>query len=105
QDFFRVFLVPGMGHCKGGPGTDKFDAVSVLAAWVERGQAPDRITAVHQTAGSVDSARPLCPFPQEARYSGSGDREDAASYVCAAGPQSTPSDGAWLRTLQEQAAR
>ena len=101
QAFFRVFLVPGMGHCTGGPGTDHFDPVAAIAAWVERDQAPDRIIATHETAGAVDRARPLCPYPQQAQYAGTGIRDDAASYICATGTPSSPSDGAWLRNLQK----
>lgn len=105
QAFLRVFLVPGMGHCRGGPGTDMFDPVATLAAWVEHGEAPASILATHQTSGRVDRSRPLCPYPEQARYRGTGDPNEAGSYACAAGPSSSPSDGAWLRTLQGQAGR
>ena len=100
QAFFRVFLVPGMGHCKGGPGTDTFDPVAVLADWVEHGQAPDQIIATHQASGRVDRSRPLCPYPEEAQYRGTGATNEAGSYTCSAGPVSTPADGTWLRNLQ-----
>jgi feruloyl esterase len=105
QNFFRVFLVPGMGHCRGGPGTDTFDPVAALAAWVEQDKAPDEILATHQTAGRVERSRPLCPYPQQARYRGTGARDDAASFMCAAGSVSGPTDRAWLRRLQERAGR
>ena len=84
----RLFMVPGMGHCSGGPGPDDFDAVGALDRWVERGAAPDRIVATHLTGGKVDYSRPLCPFPQEAQYSGSGDRRDAGNWACVARPLS-----------------
>ncbi len=105
QAFFRVFLVPGMGHCKGGPGTDTFDPVAALAAWVEHGQAPDRIPATHQTAGRIDRSRPLCPYPQQAQSQGTAAATDPDRYICAPGPSSSPGDGTWLRSLQEQATR
>ena len=105
QAFFRVFLVPGMGHCKGGPGTDRFDPVAALATWVEQDKAPDEIPATHQTDGRVDRSRPLCPYPRQASYRGTGSRDDAASYACVAGASSTQTDGAWLRRLQQRAGQ
>lgn len=82
EDFYRLFMVPGMLHCSGGPGTSSFDALGALERWVEQGIAPDRIIASHLTNGVVDRTRPLCPYPQEAIYRGSGDINSAASFVC-----------------------
>jgi feruloyl esterase len=80
--FSRVFAVPGMNHCNGGPATDRFDALGSLVAWVEKGEAPDRIEA---SAGPgtpwPGRSRPLCVYPAVARYK-SGDVEKAASFVC-----------------------
>jgi feruloyl esterase len=84
QQSERLFMVPGMGHCSGGPGPDNFDAVGAMDQWVEHGAAPDKIVASHVSGGAVDYSRPLCPFPQEAQYTGSGDRLDAKNWVCAA---------------------
>ena len=82
--FYRLFLVPGMQHCGGGPGPSKFDAISALEQWVERGTAPERITASHVTsAGRVDRTRPLCPYPQEAQWKGVGSTDEAENFVCA----------------------
>jgi feruloyl esterase len=78
----RLFMIPGVGHCQGGPGTDRFDGIAALAQWVENGKAPDQIIASHQTAGKVDRTRPLCPYAQTAVYSGSGSTDDAANFVC-----------------------
>jgi len=78
----RLFMIPGMNHCQGGPGTDKFDGVGILARWVESGKAPDQMIASHQTAGKVDRTRPLCPYPQVAVYKGTGNTDDAGSFVC-----------------------
>jgi feruloyl esterase len=64
QDFARLFMVPGMAHCRGGPGPDVFDKVGVLEQWVENGIAPDRITASHLTGRVADMTRPLCPYPE-----------------------------------------
>jgi feruloyl esterase len=86
QDFFRLFMVPGMGHCGGGPGPNSFDMVSALEAWVERGVAPASITAAHYTSGVADRTRPLCPYPQVARWNGVGSVDHAASFSCAAAP-------------------
>ena len=78
----RLFMIPGMNHCQGGNGTDKFDGIGALAEWVEHGHAPDSIPASHQTAGKVDRTRPLCPYPQVAVYKGSGSTEEAANFLC-----------------------
>ena len=64
QEFFRLFMVPGMGHCRGGPGPDQFDALSALESWVEDGVAPDQIVASKVEDGEVVQTRPLCPFPR-----------------------------------------
>jgi len=70
QDHARLFLAPGMGHCRGGPGPDTWDNLVPLVNWVENGVAPDRITATHSTDGQIDNERPLCVYPQQARYTG-----------------------------------
>lgn len=80
----RLFMVPGMGHCGGGEGPNTFDMVSAISAWVEQGKAPEQITASHSTAGKVDRTRPLCPYPQTAKYKGSGSIDDAANFSCSA---------------------
>ena len=82
SNWIRLFMVPGMGHCSGGEGPDTFDKISVLEQWVEQGRAPDRIVASHQIAGKPDRTRPLCPYPQTARYQGNGSIDDAANFVC-----------------------
>lgn len=93
--FVRFFRVPGMGHVTGGPATDQFDALAALVDWVEQAKAPDLILAQARGAGNPgginaqvpldwapDRTRPICPYPQVARYSGSGDPERAASFSC-----------------------
>jgi len=82
-DFYRLFMVPGMGHCGGGPGTDQFDKVATIRAWVEQGKAPKLILAEHKSDGRTDRSRPLCPHPQIAKYRGSGNTDDAANFACA----------------------
>ena len=86
--FYRLFLVPGMGHCRGGAGPDAFDALAALEHWVEDGIAPDRIVAtkfVGEGAGrSVRFTRPLCPFPRQAQYKENADPNNADSFDCAA---------------------
>jgi feruloyl esterase len=102
QESARLFMVPDMGHCINGSGPDNFgnlaepagypvdaqhDLLSALEEWVEYGTAPPSIIASHYTGdnpttGSVDRTMPLCPFPTEARYTGSGNVNDAASWSC-----------------------
>ncbi|MBP6902445.1 MAG: tannase/feruloyl esterase family alpha/beta hydrolase [Burkholderiaceae bacterium] len=85
----RSFAVPGMGHCSGGPATDRFDALGALMAWVEQGRAPDRLEAQVDAANpelpagwSRQRGRALCPWPRVARYAG-GPPEAAGSFRCA----------------------
>lgn len=93
-DFARLYLVPGMNHCRGGISTDQFDMLSALVAWVEQGRAPDSVIAQARGAGNAvpnpelpltwaaDRTRPLCPWPKVARYKGAGDVERADSFEC-----------------------
>lgn len=94
QNFVRFFRVPGMGHSRGGPATDQFDALTALVAWVEQGQAPERLVAAARGTGNAGGAntdvpadwsatrtRPLCVYPLKARYKG-GDMELASSFSC-----------------------
>jgi tannase/feruloyl esterase len=78
----RLFMIPGMNHCQGGPGTDKFDGIAALARWVESGKAPDQVPAAHQTEGKIDRTRPLCAYPRVAAYKGSGSTDDAVNFLC-----------------------
>jgi feruloyl esterase len=82
-DFFRLFMVPGMTHCAGGVGPDQFDAVTAVIDWVEKGRAPASLVAAKLAGGKPVRTRPLCPYPQVARYSGTGSLDDAASFRCA----------------------
>jgi feruloyl esterase len=80
--FSRLYLVPGMHHCSGGPGPNSFDMLTALEGWMERGTAPTQIIASHSTSQKVDRTRPLCPYPQIARYTGSGSIDEAANFRC-----------------------
>ena len=80
----ELFMIPGMNHCQGGPGTDTFDKMNVITQWVEDGKKPAQIVASHATRGQVDKTRPLCPYPQVAKYKGSGSTDEAANFTCAA---------------------
>jgi feruloyl esterase len=82
KNSLRLFMVPGMGHCNGGDGTDSFDMLSAIEKWVEQGKAPDRIEAARVRDGKTDRTRPLCPYPQVASYKGWGSTDDAANFVC-----------------------
>jgi hypothetical protein len=84
SDFARLFMVPGMTHCSGGNGTDTFDPVTAIVNWVEKGKAPATIAASRLVGGKVVRTRPLCPYPQVARYKGTGSTDDAANFSCAA---------------------
>jgi hypothetical protein len=99
QESYRLFMVPGMGHCAGGPGANELgayidpptvdadhDLLKALERWVEQDIAPDKIIATHYQDGNpakgVQFQRPLCPFPQTAHYDGRGDPTDAKSFSC-----------------------
>lgn len=112
QEFARLFMVPGMYHCSGGDAPSSFDLLGPIQAWVEEGVAPDQIIAT-QYAGSGASGgfadpaaggasqgeairtRPLCPFPLEQTYDGSGDIDDAASFTCALPQEAALLSGAY----------
>lgn len=81
-DFLRLFMVPGMSHCAGGVGPDQYDAVTAVIDWVEKGAAPERIVARKIVSGKTVRSRPLCPYPQVARYVGKGSVDDAADFQC-----------------------
>ncbi len=82
QKFFRFFMAPGMGHCGGGPGPNSFDALSALQGWVEHSMAPNQIIAAHIASGVTDRTRPLCPYPQVAKWTGKGSTDDAVNFAC-----------------------
>jgi pimeloyl-ACP methyl ester carboxylesterase len=83
ESFVRLFLVPGMGHCGLGPGTTQFDAFTPLVNWVEHGIAPKSIVATAPPGAPWPGrTRPLCPYPKQARYKGSGDINDAVNFRC-----------------------
>jgi feruloyl esterase len=77
-----LFMVPGMGHCQGGPGTDQFDKAAAIDRWVESGMKPQSIVASHVTSGVVDRTRPLCAYPATAHYIGAGSTDDARNFRC-----------------------
>ena len=82
---YRLFMMPGMAHCRGGEGPNTFDAVAALEQWVEQGKAPDQIVAsLSSREGKVVRTRPLCPYPQQAAYKGSGSTDEAANFTCKA---------------------
>jgi hypothetical protein len=102
QQFFRAYLVPGLYHCNGGPGPNGFgaagpapttqmdadhDVISAVSRWVEKGVAPEKIIATkyvdNKPASGIAFQRPLCSYPQVAKYKGSGDMKDASNFVCA----------------------
>ncbi len=88
QKSIRLFMVPDMQHCGGGPGPNVFDTLSALDAWVDQGQAPNGIVATHYTNNDptqpVTRTMPLCKFPEQATYNGNGDVKQASSWSCTA---------------------
>lgn len=83
QSFARLFVVPGMNHCAGGPATDGFDVLTPIVDWVEKGKAPASIVATARAAAPWPGrTRPLCPYPQQTRYKGAGSIEEAGSFQC-----------------------
>lgn len=86
QESYRLFMVPGMNHCQGGPGANVFDMLTPLVHWVEQDTAPDRVLATHYVNNMPDQGvaftRPLCSYPRQAVYKGSGNSNDAANFVC-----------------------
>jgi feruloyl esterase len=88
DNWIRLFMVPGMGHCQGGIGPNQVNWMAALERWRESGAAPEQLPAYHVSNNRVDMARPLCPYPQVAQYKGVGSTNDAANFVCKA-PQST----------------
>ena len=84
--FARFYPIPNMGHCSGGPATDQFDLLSPLVQWVENGIAPGAViaTGTRFTSAPTTRQRPLCPYPQQARFIGgtSGDFSVAFNYTC-----------------------
>jgi len=82
RNSYRLFMVPGMDHCGGGDGPSSFDAIRVIEGWVEAGEAPDHILASHLQDGKMERNRPLCPYPQVAKYKGNGSTDDAANFSC-----------------------
>jgi hypothetical protein len=91
ESFLRLYMVPGLQHCGGGPGPNTFGRTmtTALERWVERSEAPAAIIATkHKTDGDPSSGvvrtRPLCPYPQVARYKGTGSTDEAANFTCKA---------------------
>lgn len=82
RDFFRLYMMPGVFHCTGGPGCDSFPRLPALMDWVEKGKTPESLVASKFVSGKLLRTRPLCPYPQVAVYSGSGSTDDAANFRC-----------------------
>jgi feruloyl esterase len=82
----RLFMVPGMEHCSNGVGPNKFDTITALENWVEHGVAPDGIVATKYDSDVIGSTvlrtMPLCKYPEQAHYNGTGDKNNATSWSC-----------------------
>lgn len=97
KDFYRLFLIPGMFHCGGGVGCGTVDWLSPMVDWVEKGIAPEKLIGAHVEGGETKRTRPLCPYPEVARYRGSGSIEAAENFACA-----TPSGPPRLEARSEE---
>jgi feruloyl esterase len=84
KDFYRFFPVPGMFHCSGGPGCGDVDWLSAVVNWVEKGVAPEVLIGAHVEGGKTTRTRPICMYPMESRYKGTGSIDEAANFACAA---------------------
>jgi feruloyl esterase len=95
DEFYKLLLVPGMGHCSGGPGATTLrgdgstvpneptrDLLFALDRWVEQGVAPDDMVASRVASGTVQRTRPLCPYPKQAVFAGAGNANEAGSFTC-----------------------
>jgi hypothetical protein len=80
SEWSRMFLVPGMAHCGGGPALDHFDMLTAVVEWVEKGTAPDAVIATGQAFPG--RSRPLCAYPKHPQYTGTGDSQDARNFQC-----------------------
>jgi feruloyl esterase len=80
----QLYMMPGVNHCRGGPGPDTFDKMQAIESFVATGKSPAEIVASRMTDGKVDRTRPLCPFGQVAKYKGTGSTDEAANFSCAA---------------------
>ncbi len=81
-EFARLFMVPGMGHCAGGNAPTRFDALGALEPWVEKNAAPEKMLAAQVSQGAVVRTRPICVYPEIAKWNGTGSQDDAASFSC-----------------------
>jgi feruloyl esterase len=84
QDFLRLFLVPGMGHCGGEVSLDSFAALTALEQWVEEGRPPRGLVAEQRRNAQVVRTRPLCAYPEIARHGGGASSDDARNFTCVA---------------------
>ena len=87
RDYFRLFMMPGVFHCAGGPGPDRVDWVSAIEDWVERGNPPEQPPASRVIDGKLQKTRPLCVHPERAVYKGGGNPNEAANFACKAPPE------------------
>jgi feruloyl esterase len=82
DDFIRLFMAPGMQHCGGGPGPNQVNWMAALERWRESGVAPNQVEASHVANNRIDMTRPLCAYPQQAVYKGTGSTNDAGNFSC-----------------------
>jgi len=81
-EFYRLFLIPGMFHCRGGVGCNTVDWITPIVDWVEKGIAPDRLIGARVLNGETTRTRPLCAYPATAKYNGAGNIDAAENFTC-----------------------
>lgn len=82
KEFYRLFLIPSMFHCRGGIGCDTVDWLTPIVDWVEKGKAPDQLPGSQVEGGVTKRTRPHCPYPQVAKYKGAGSIDAAENFTC-----------------------
>ena len=90
REFYKLYMVPGMFHCSGGVGCGTVDWLTPVVDWVEKGAAPETLIGSRMDGGETKRTRPICPYPQVAKYKGTGSIDDAANFTCVAQPFRRP---------------
>jgi feruloyl esterase len=85
DDFARLFMAPGVGHCAGGDGPSPVGLFDAVVEWVEKGRAPETIQASRTRQDGTAMTRPLCPYPATAKWTGKGSTDDRSNFVCVDG--------------------
>jgi feruloyl esterase len=102
SSFVRLFMLPGVGHCQGGPGADNFDKIGLIEKWTESGLPPSAALVAHRDPPGSAFTRPLCPYPQSAFWRGTGDSNAAENFVCRDGTPANAHPAAFAASLMKK---